>query len=286
MAVRKKLSAKFKPTITTKVPATEQKTEAPMITEVVEEVNEGVDLPKETLDEIKEDAKEIEKAVEKLEQNVIAAEESGTEQRKTHETVDNSFVNRVGGVSETSLEDSEKRRDVVGELFEGKKSGLAPQIQMYENTGSKTLLVWAFIVIGIALLTGGGLALAVRGKLPSVPTLFAKPTPTPTPAPTPTPTPIQPDRAELTIQVLNGGGTPGAGSKMKEVLEEKGYTVSAVGNAEKYIYKESELHVKVSKSSYLMLLTEDLKDAYTIGSSSSTVAEDASYDAQVIVGKE
>lgn len=253
---------------------------SPVVTQVVEEVNEGVDLPSQTLEEIKVDAQHIESAVEELEEKNKSSDSDHNEQK---EDVDLSTV-----LSEEDKDQSaqtEKKREVVEEFFEGEKSGLMPQISMYENNSSKKLIIWALVVVGVALLTGGGLLVAAKGKLPKV-SLFAKPTPTPTPAPTSTPTPIQPNRADLTIEVLNGGGLPGAGSKMKETLEKKGYTVSAVGNAEKYSYMKTELHVKASKSTYLALLSDDLKDVYTIGTSSSTIAENASYDAQVIVGKE
>lgn len=269
MAVRKTVVNKKK-----KVPES-----PPVVTQVVEEVNEGVDLPSQTLEEIKEDAKNIESAVEKLEEENKPSESEKTEQPEKE--IDSSTA-----VPEADLSaQAGRKREVVEELFEGKKSGLMPQISMYENNSSKTLIVWTLVVVGIALLTGGGLLVAAKGKLPKI-LIFSKPTPTLTPVPTSTPTPIQPNRADLTIEVLNGGGLPGAGSKMKEALEMKGYTVSAVGNAEKYTYKKTELHTKPSKSSYLELMTDDLKDSYTIGTSSSTVAEDASYDAQVIVGKE
>lgn len=255
----------------------------PVVTQVVEEVNEGVDLPSQTLEEIKVDAQNIENAVEKLEKETVSDDKEAAEEAQESATIPE---------EEDVSAQAEKKREVVEELFEGEKSGLMPQISMYENNSSKKLIIWVLVVVGVALLTGGGLIVAVKGKFPKMPALFAKPTPpakqdiAPQGTPIPTPTPIQPDRADLTVEVLNGGGTPGAGLKMKEVLEEKGYTVSAVGNAEKYTYKETELHVKASKTSFLMLLTEDLKDSYTIGTSSSSTAEDASYDAQVIVGKE
>lgn len=256
---------------------------SPVVTQVVEEVNEGVDLPSQTLEEIKVDAQHIENAVEKLQEDTAPDVVEVPEQAQGSTTIPEK--DDQSSPADQSLE-ADKKREVVEEFFEGEKSGLMPQISMYENNSSKKLIVWALVVVGVALVTGGGLVMATKGKLPKMPVLFAKPTPTPTPAPTPTPTPIQPDRTDLTIEVLNGGGLPGAGSKMKDALKEKGYTVSAVGNAEKYTYKKTELHVKASKSSYLMLLTQDLKDLYTIGTSSSTIAEDASYDAQIIVGKE
>jgi len=88
------------------------------------------------------------------------------------------------------------------------------------------------------------------------------------------------------VSVINGGGTPGAGSKMKTFLEEKGYTVVSVGNAEEYTYTDTEILVKSGKDEFATLLADDLKADYVLGTSSATVEESADYDAQVIVGKE
>ena len=86
--------------------------------------------------------------------------------------------------------------------------------------------------------------------------------------------------------MLNGGGVAGTAGQMKTLLEEKGYTVSDVGNTEQYTYDETEIHVKADKEAYLALLTQDLSGEYTIGSSSAELDEDVSYDARIIVGKE
>ena len=123
-------------------------------------------------------------------------------------------------------------------------------------------------------------------SLPKVPALFAKPTPTPTPAPTPSPSPAVPSRGDLKVQVLNGGGTPGSAGKVRKFLEDKGYTVKDVGNAEEYTYQKTEIHVRPDKSAYLDLLKADVSKDYTIGTSSADLSPDSPYDAQVIVGKE
>jgi len=62
--------------------------------------------------------------------------------------------------------------------------------------------------------------------------------------------------------------------------------VADTGNTDEYTYEKTEILVKPGKEAYIALLEEDLKDAYTLGSTSATLSSDGSYDAQVIVGKE
>ena len=178
----------------------------------------------------------------------------------------------------------QEQKEVVEDLFQEEVSQVPSSISRGENGSRKKTWVWALVVIGIALLVGGGLIWVVRGR-GGLPSLGASPTPTPTVVPTPTPS-TELKREDLTIQVLNGGGVAGTAGQMKTLLEEKGYTVSDVGNTEQYTYDETEIHVKADKEAYLALLTQDLSGEYTIGSSSAELDEDVSYDARIIVGKE
>lgn len=74
---------------------------------------------------------------------------------------------------------------------------------------------------------------------------------------------------------------------MKSFLEEKGYTVTGVANADSYTYDQTIVTVKAGNDAYIKLLVDDLKADYSLSSSpAGSVADDASYDAQVIVGKE
>ncbi len=88
------------------------------------------------------------------------------------------------------------------------------------------------------------------------------------------------------MKILNGGGVAGAASKLKKLLEEKGYIVAGTGNTEAYAYDTTEISVKSGNVALLTLLEEDLKDSYSISKTSTDLAADAAYDAQVIVGKE
>lgn len=101
-----------------------------------------------------------------------------------------------------------------------------------------------------------------RFKMPSQDLFSAlKPTPTaiPTPStPSPTPTPTV-KREDLKIQVLNGSGTSGKATEVRDLLLEKGYSDIVRGNAENFDYTVTELQVKKSKKDAVNLIKEDLQ---------------------------
>ena len=242
------------------------------VTEVVEElpVNEGVDVSEEALETIKESAEKIEEVVEEIQEEKKEAnsDEPGDEETKP--------------VEEDKKE--EDKKEVLSELFTKETpSEVYPDITEHKRIGAAPVFLWAVIIIGVALLTGG-ILLVVASGIPKVPSILAKPTPTPTL--TPSPTPAAAARSDISIQVLNGGGTPGSAGKAKTFLEEKGYTVGDTGNTDEYTYKKTEVHVKAGKEAYLEFLKVDLADEYSVSTADANLAFDSSYDAQVIVGKE
>lgn len=237
---------------------------ATQVVEVVEEAP-SADDPIET---IKKDAQEIEDAVERLEETGPQFQEEEPVLPDSRET--------------DTLEDDHK--EVVEELFAKDSSQVPSEITASGNgkRGGKSLLVWAIVVLGIAGLVGAGLIFALTGGAGKSAT---EPTPTPTIALTPTPQ-VTVNRADITIEVVNGGGVAGAAGKMKTLLTEKGYTVARVGNADSYAYEETEILVKSGKEAYRLLLKEDIQGDYIVGTSAATLDEDSEYDARVIVGKE
>lgn len=255
---------------------------AQMVVEVEDEGKAGIPVGK-----LENDVKAVETATEKLEADID--QELEKEAAKSEEqtvAAAQSLVEEAKDKAEADLP-KEKQKEAVREFFRPENRGVAPEIAAYQGDGgSKSIFLWIAIIFVVALLTGGGLMIAVRG-MPALPFLAAKPTPTPTPMPTPPPTPTPSvNRADLKLQVLNGGGVVGAGSKMKSFLEGKGYKVENVGNASNYSYESTQILVKPGKEEFLSLLESDLKTDYTLGTASATLPDDNSYDAQVIVGKE
>ena len=183
----------------------------------------------------------------------------------------------------------EKRKEVVDEIFQKEKgeSRVMPEISIHTKRRTSSIFLWALGTIVACLVVGAAL-LVMSGKTASLPSVVVVPTPTPTPTIQTTPTPATSElvRSAITIQVLNGGGKAGAATKMKEALEDKGYTVSDTGNADSYSYDKTVIQVKAGKSAYLPLLEKDLQDAYTLGTSSAKLDESVQFDARVIVGKE
>jgi hypothetical protein len=189
--------------------------------------------------------------------------------------------------------DDEKRRVLMDELFQKKTEArpvateVMPEISVHKKSPMRSLIMWAIMLVVMSLVVGG-IILAANGKGISLPAIMATPTPTPTSTPTPTPTPdvSQLDRSVLSIQVLNGSGIAGEAGKMKDALEEKGYTVENTGNAETYDYETTEIFVKAESEEYLPLLEEDLKELYSLGTVEATLEDDVTYDVRIIVGKE
>ena len=106
--------------------------------------------------------------------------------------------------------------------------------------------------------------------------------PAATDTPTPTPT-VAIDRASFKIQILNGSGAVGAGSKAAAYLEEKGYKKLDTGNADSYDYDQTEVQVKDGR--FTPALIADLKDKYSISSKAAAIKESSPYDAVIIIGK-
>ena len=243
--------------------------EAPMrqVVEVVED-----DRIPDALEVIKENAKEIEEEVEAIEDEVQTSVASPS--------VDSEEVRQ------SEVEAEQHSKDVVGSLFTKEPSGISPEITVVGKRDT-SLGVWVGAMLGIALAVGVSLVVLVRGPQTFTSMIPAKPTPTVAPTVIPTAAPVVVvSRSEVRIKVLNGGGVVGAGSKMKAFLEEKGYTVSDVANADAYTYETTEIKVKAGSDAIGKMLSDDLKADYSLGSTSATLAESASYEAEVIVGKE
>ena len=71
---------------------------------------------------------------------------------------------------------------------------------------------------------------------------------------------------------------------MKALLEEKGYTVTTVGNAKDYSYTATEVQVKSGKEDVQSLIVSDLS-TYSAKASDTTLKASDTNDAVVIVGK-
>ncbi len=243
--------------------------EAPMrqVVEVIEE-----DRVPDALEIIKENAKEIEEEVEAIEDEVQSSVASPTVESEKER--------------QAEVEEEQHSKDVVGSLFTKEPTGISPEITVVGKRDT-SLGVWVGAMLGIALAVGVSLVVLVRGPQTFTSMIPAKPTPTVVPTAIPTAAPVVAvSRSDVRVKILNGGGVVGAGSKMKAFLEEKGYTVSDVANADAYTYETTEIKIKAGSDAIGKMISDDLKADYSLGSTSATLAENASYEAEVIVGKE
>jgi len=90
-------------------------------------------------------------------------------------------------------------------------------------------------------------------------------------------------KSDFKIQVLNGTGKAGAASGARDFLVAKGYNVVNVGNASNFNYQTSFVQVKQSKQQITDLLTNDLKERYTV-TVGLPLAEGTPFDIIIIIG--
>jgi hypothetical protein len=95
-------------------------------------------------------------------------------------------------------------------------------------------------VVVIAALAGAGWFLFTKPDFEQEVT--TQPTPTPSRStPTPTVSEEKFERSEISINVLNGSGIPGAAGDLQEDLEDIGYTDIEVGNADDQDYEDTQI---------------------------------------------
>ena len=93
------------------------------------------------------------------------------------------------------------------------------------------------------------------------------------------------DKSEPTIRVLNGSGTAGIASAVKNLLEGKGWKVASVGNADAFDYEQTVLKFKSAFKKFEKTITADLADDYSTITSSDELEATDSADIEVIVGQ-
>ena len=105
-----------------------------------------------------------------------------------------------------------------------------------------------------------------------------------------TPTPAKEVKKEdLSIQILNGNGRPGAAREAKDIFQEKGYATSDEGlisadNADYFGYQQTEVYVKRDYKGILKDLVDDLENDYDLDVQTDYLDEDLEYDLRIILG--
>lgn len=150
----------------------------------------------------------------------------------------------------------------------------------------------------IIFLLSFGLSFAVfiaasRGSISklSFPKSFSIPFAQTKPSATPTPTPVKPTvtptvaitKDEIKLKVLNGSGTAGKATEVKNILAKKGYGEILTGNADNFDYTTTEIQVKKTKPGLGEMIKNDIK-ANTTKVKITILNEDSAADAVVIFG--
>ncbi len=142
--------------------------------------------------------------------------------------------------------------------------------------------MWPILfVVFLALAMLGGIFIYKQGIVSrqkvNVVTLI--PTPTLTPEPTKTV-----DLKKYKVKILNGGSISGEAGRQKDSLEAKGFTVSAIGNADNSDYTDTIIQAKeeVDKD-FIAKLKSSLEETFTVGEIKA-LSDDASTPIVVVLG--
>lgn len=150
-------------------------------------------------------------------------------------------------------------------------------------SGKKKKLI-LFVIVLVLLLLAAGAVFYFQGAQDTTPQNNQATTQQPTPQPTPTTAP-QLERSDLSVQVLNGSGTPGKAGEVAEYLEGLGYENIDTGNADSYDYDETVVQLKEDAADYEDLVIADLESEYPVQSNVETLDEDSEYDLIIIIGQ-
>lgn len=101
----------------------------------------------------------------------------------------------------------------------------------------------------------------------------------------PTAAPTTTTASAGSVAVQNGSGESGVAAAAAAILRSAEFSIASTGNADNFDYTDVTIKVKNSKKSILADLEEALSADYTIGNTSTDLAESAAYDALVIIGK-
>lgn len=104
----------------------------------------------------------------------------------------------------------------------------------------------------------------------------------PTKEPTATPTPAL-DRKEIRVKVLNGTGTAGQATEVKDILLKLGYVDILTGNADNFNYETTEIQISTDKEGLEDLIVKDLED-HVAKPETTKLDDDSAADVVVIFG--
>lgn len=113
--------------------------------------------------------------------------------------------------------------------------------------------------------------------------------PSPTPAEespiSPVPTQEEVDISAHTIEILNGSGIAGEAARVKTALEQEGFTVVSIGNADQSDYENTMIQTKKdSPQAFIGMLKSVLEKTYVLDETEELSKQEES-DVRVIIGR-
>jgi len=91
------------------------------------------------------------------------------------------------------------------------------------------------------------------------------------------------NKKDLKVKVENGAGVAGIAAKTRDFLNNLGYNVVEIGNADEIGKEDTLIKIKQSKFAYKDLIVKDMEKDYRVVAE-NTLPETVGYDALVIVG--
>lgn len=166
---------------------------------------------------------------------------------------------------------------------------------VYAGAALSVLLLLAGVVYGGIKLNNSTNSQLANNPAPTSPTVAGVDTtnvaPTnPVPAQIPSGTEPKPEekkpleRKDLSVMIQNGAGTAGLASKTKIFLEELGYKIYDIGDAELTGRENTLLKFKKDKYEYKDMVKNDIKDKYLDVVAQDDLDPSAKYDLLIIVG--
>jgi len=163
------------------------------------------------------------------------------------------------------------------------KEKMSEEEQVPPYAPTKKNFMWPILlVVFLALALLGGVFIYKQGmnKGTQVNVVSLSPTPTVTSIPTV----ATADLAKYEIEILNGSEVDGEAGRQKSNLEEKGFIISSVGNAQNSDYTKTIIQTKEKvEKGFLDKLKSVLEESFVVGETEE-LPEDADSDVIVILG--
>lgn len=93
------------------------------------------------------------------------------------------------------------------------------------------------------------------------------------------------DLSTYSLQILNGSGVAGAAGAVQKILEDSGFAVFDLGNADSYNYQETEIQVIGGLPKGVYDEIEKALTDYNVVLSEENLSEDSEHDVVIIVGQ-